>query len=153
MPLELFLFHFILIHISISIFNVFFFYSFLQWLGDLLIERIRLVLPSLVGSSQPFVDDGTYQTGSFFDRMALACHHLFSQNSLPLQRLCQSQMDFQERARRLLVTNPCLSGQTFLARPFWPWPERHHHNKTIAFKIGHKRRLFGHKDVLPIRRC
>jgi hypothetical protein len=105
MPLELFLFHFILIHISISIFNVFFFYSFLQWLGDLLIERIRLVLPSLVGSSQPFVDDGTYQTGSFFDRMALACHHLFSQNSLPLQRLCQSQMDFQERARRLLVTN------------------------------------------------
>lgn len=33
------------------------------------------------------------------------CYHLLNQNSLPLQRLCQSRIDFQERARRILVPN------------------------------------------------
>ena len=69
----------------------------------------------------------------------------------PLKVLLRVSLGPQCVAQR--YQDPCLSGPTFLARPFWPWPERHHHNKTIAFKIGHKRRFFGHKDVLPIRIC
>jgi hypothetical protein len=71
--------HLFILHFLIVIFKT------LQWIGDILAERVLLVLSPVCSRTRTSVDIGTHRTSSAIRRVAVAFNFLLCQSSVPVQ--------------------------------------------------------------------